>query len=398
VTWQASVWPVVIAQGLLLSGLIWKVMRLVLGEGKNWAFLATMVVLSAVSTLPWYVSQLMPDVFAGVLILSLVMLLKTSLGKGELILALLAAFTATIVHNSHAIIGLGIVVVSGLLLLFRMPIRRAFSRMLLMLVPIGGALLFLMGNQVANGHGFRLSRTSNLFLAAHLAEVGQLDPFLKTECPKQHFELCELGDALPKGIDEMLWQESTSLIERYGSWEKADSAVAPAIKAYFRDFGNIRQFALKGFSDGLVQMGKFGLGDGLIPYGFDVAPCIAVRWRMPWHTEAYLHSRQSTNALHLEVFKAVQLPLMALSVGLMLLGGYLGRGQLRSQTHFLILILFGYAINAFVMATLSCAIDRFQARISWLIPMVALMMAVPLLRSKWPQFLRKLKGQFLRRN
>jgi hypothetical protein len=372
VTWQASLWPVVIVQGLILSGLIWRTMRLLLGEGRVWVFVATMTLLTAFSSLPWYVSQLMPDIFAAVLILAFALLLQAGKGMGDRPVGMALIFMATVVHNSHIVIALGVVFFAGIWLLFRMPFRQAAKRMLEMGMPILVATLFLMSNQAANGHGFRLSRTSNLFLAAHLAESELLKPFLEEECPRQHFALCEWGDKIPRNVDEMLWHSETSPITRFGSWESADSAVAPMIKAYFGDGTNLSWFLGRGMKDGFQQMQRFMLGDGLSPYGWDSAPCMAIRWRMPKLVENYLQSRQTTGRLDFTFLQSIQKPMLYLSLVSILVAAVVGWSKLRSRLPWGALILLGSVVNAMVFALLACPVDRYQARISWLLPFVAL--------------------------
>src|SRR5215475_6227049 len=65
-----TLWPVVIAQGLIGAYLIHLVLRVVLPRTAPGWYLACVFVLAAATSLPWVSGQIMPDVFAGYVILA----------------------------------------------------------------------------------------------------------------------------------------------------------------------------------------------------------------------------------------------------------------------------------------------------------------------------------------
>ena len=69
--WRLSPWPIVIVQSILLVFMIRLVARTVLrSHGRS----CTVALLTAVSSLPWFVGQIMPDIFAPVLMLAILLL------------------------------------------------------------------------------------------------------------------------------------------------------------------------------------------------------------------------------------------------------------------------------------------------------------------------------------
>jgi len=66
-----TTWPVVVVQALFVAHLLRLARRTVLPESPAWLLLPAAAVLALVTPLPWLVSQLMPDVFTGVLVLAL---------------------------------------------------------------------------------------------------------------------------------------------------------------------------------------------------------------------------------------------------------------------------------------------------------------------------------------
>ena len=80
----ATLWPVVIAQCVLVAWLVWRVARTLLGRVSIASYLLLATVLAVATALPWVAGQLMADVFTPVLVLALFMLLEArDLGSGE---------------------------------------------------------------------------------------------------------------------------------------------------------------------------------------------------------------------------------------------------------------------------------------------------------------------------
>src|SRR5215469_13110130 len=83
--WPLDFWPVVVVQA---AATIW-VLALVLRSyglgGRPWTLLGVVVALSATTTLPWLAAILLTDIFAGlaVLALHLVVMRAGTLGRGE---------------------------------------------------------------------------------------------------------------------------------------------------------------------------------------------------------------------------------------------------------------------------------------------------------------------------
>jgi hypothetical protein len=373
VTWQASLWPVVLAQGLLLSGGIWRAMRLLLGEGRPWIFSGMMVVLASCTSLPWFVSQLMPDIFAGVLILGMGLLAGLGRNRGDIALGLLMVFLACIVHTSHIFVGLAVWLCLAMSWLHREPLVRMLQKSARLALPIACAGLFTMANQAANGHGFRLSRSSNVFMTARLAEAGLLEPFLNENCHAMDYAMCRRAYISPMSADQILWNAGTSVIGRFGSWERADSVLAPMVKDYFGRFFWANVFVKAGIRDGIAQLQRFGLGDGISPQHWDDAPCIAIRWRMPRHTHAFLRTRQHADTLHIHSLQDLQKPLVWGSAALLLLLALLYWRRWGVMRNWSVVLVLGLLANAFVLATLASPVDRYQARISWLLPWLAML-------------------------
>ena len=70
-----TTWPAIAVQALLVAHVLHLVRRTLLPEASVWWLLPLAGAMALASSLPWFVSQLMPDVFTGVLVLVLALLI-----------------------------------------------------------------------------------------------------------------------------------------------------------------------------------------------------------------------------------------------------------------------------------------------------------------------------------
>ena len=225
-TW--TTWPVIAAQALLAAHTLHLVRRALLPEISAWWLLFGVGLLSPAASLPWFASQLMPDIFTGLLpfALALLVLVPERLSPRERIwLALFAAFM-TAAHQSHVPLAAG-------LLLVLLPLRRRLGAaslarygVLTALSPLMLALLAMVAvNAVAYG---RLSPSpfGNVFLLARVIYDGPGADTLRRECPQAGWRLCRFIDQLPPNSDDFLWRADSPLVRAGGAKEVSDEAGA----------------------------------------------------------------------------------------------------------------------------------------------------------------------------
>jgi hypothetical protein len=113
-----TTWPVIAVQALLLAHLLHLLRRSLLPGTSVWWLVPVAAALAVASPLPWLVSQLMPDVFTGVLVLALALLILCGdrLCTGERIWLVALTALAIAVHQSH-------VLLAAALLLVLLPLR-----------------------------------------------------------------------------------------------------------------------------------------------------------------------------------------------------------------------------------------------------------------------------------
>jgi hypothetical protein len=258
-----------------------------------------------------------------------------------------------------------------LLLLFASVVARLFSAQisgagiaaLAFAAGIGFVSEFAFALTVQKLLGVQISRPP--VIMARLIADGPGAAYLRENCPQAKFIVCEFANRLVSDADEFLWNESS-----------ATGIYTPASIEKRRELGNEQyRFAatvlaydptgvlLAWFNAGFQQLKMFGLSD-FVPGHLKLPHNYAERnARSPIAREEFPISVLSS----LTVLAAI---LSLCFVGLMFLRG---RANASMKT-FCLVILLGIVLNAFVCGALSGPHSRYQARVAWLIPLLALLL------------------------
>ena len=372
---RTTLWLAVLAQGLLLSHLLWLAQR-ALGPARAIRHVALCLGLAALTAAPWFASLLMPDVFAPITVLCLVALGfgVGRLNRWELGWAAAVGTLAVASHLAHLVLAAGCI--AAIWLAHRQFAWRPA-------VPLGAALAFLvLANAVAHGKP-AVSPYGSIFLLGRLVGDGPARALLQRDCPAADYErLCRwVAQAHPPGwdgdSDAFLWHPDGPLwYDELGPIlfaPEASRAVRATLLAYP---GEIAAAMLR---NAWVQLGLVKVGDALVADHLDVAVEPKMRRYFPPEERArYLASVQQTGAL-----PALAAPFALLHLGVLVAGGLgslvvLARWRRdRALAGFAFVVLTALAANALVTGGLSRPHHRYQARIAWLVvlpPAFALML------------------------
>lgn len=385
VTWQASSWPIVIAQSLILNLLIFFLAKAVLKDKKVWLFhLLTCIGLVAVSSLGWYTNQIMPDIFASALILVFFLFLQVDRLKiAPAILMGLLFFLFVFTHLSHVLLAAALI---GLYALFtvvrkteKTQKRGQFTRLSILTGIWLAAILVLMSNHAMHGLGFKLSRTSNLFLTARLSESGVLKMYLDDHCGETpNGPLCAQKENLPATQYDFLWQESNPMEQEGLDFLQADSVYQHLPKAILSQPKYLLPFLGNSIVGTGKQLTQLGMDDGpSYIFGEGTAPWWAIRLKP--EVDSYLKARQNTVGIKFDLLNPISYAVLGLALSLILFSLFTSRMPVMLK-RFVLVIALGYVLNAGISATLSTVTDRYQARVSWLV-VFAGAMCVPYLRK-----------------
>ena len=191
--------------------------------------------------------------------------------------------------------------------------------------------------------------------------------YLHEHCPEIGLALCDSEDELPDNVGDFLWSAG-------GIWPRADAEgddrirrqEAAFVMAVLRAYpGAELRFAAGNF---LAQLGTFGLWDldrnNWVLEAFESA--------LPGDRLNYVKSWQANDDLPLDVFTAVHLWTVMASLVLLLLFVVFRWGRQPAPLVGLSLCIFPAVVaNALVTGVLSNVEARYQARVFWLVPLLA---------------------------
>jgi hypothetical protein len=379
--WRVTLWAPLVAQGLILSHLLWLTQRVWRGGASPGWHLALAAGLAALTTAPWTAATLMPDVFTPVTVLSLALLgLRWErLSRGESwYLGALAAL-AIAVHLAHLVVAAAVVatvwLVSGLRL---RPVLRGAA-------PLGAALAVLVATN-AVGHGrMAVSPFGATFLLARLQADGPAARVVRELCPGVGWYLCAFADRLPMDSDRFLW-DGDSPLQRDPEGRPVYSGgmrIAPEARAIIGETLARRPFevARAMLRNTLVQLVTVRVGDTLVSAHLQDATRAGIHANFPAAEAAAFESGlQMRRALLARAapFLVPHLPVLALSVPLFALAVWrAARGRAALRLGLLLCVLAGVLANAFATGALSKPHHRYQARIAWLLPFAAALALLP---------------------
>lgn len=363
---QISLWGGAMAQSLLLSWLLWRVVAVVAGAPDRLRYCVLVLALSAATAAPWFAALLMPDVFAPVVVLCVFLLVWDDRASPGLRLALCALGAFAIgVHLSHLGIAGAAVALAALM-------RRRAVSVLRAAAPLLAALAFLLAANLVAFNKPALSAHGALFLLARLQADGPAAETLKRHCPARGWVLCAHADALPISADAFLWSAGSPVLRARDGTPRSDNGLsltgeaAQIVATTFAETPLATTSAM--LANTLRQVVRAKLGDTLEASDLRggvaevVGDLLGASERARFAAAAQMRDLApgaAADTIHQAAFLAA-LPLLGLWFAL-------GRWRAQpAQAAFAVFALCAIAANAFMTGALSGPHDRYGARIAWL--------------------------------
>ncbi len=336
--------------------------------------------ITALTSLPWYAAQLMPDIWlpAGVLAFYLLAFRDDELRRWEkFVLGAVTTF-AIAGHMATLALMLGLVV---MLPLWRWIAPRwnwprpSLGRPALAVAT--GVLLILFGNLFITGR-FALIPGGDNFLFGRLVQTGIAARYLADHCPDPSLRVCAYRDTLPADGDFWLWNAESPLW-KMGGWEGFSTEARRIVLGSIGDYpGPHLRTATMG---ALSQFVMVKTGDYLT--------------RQTWHTHgilekyapasypAFLAAPQQRAELNFTWLNVVHVPVALLAVaGLPVVVLLTRRRRVRRSAASLAMFVFiALAGNAVISGVLSNPHHRYQSRMMWLAPLALVIAAAGLGRA-----------------
>ena len=157
--WNHFIWMPIFAQALIVSHVIWVLVRIFTGEISFKYFSIVVAMLAFFSSLPFFASLIMPDIFTSLMILVIYLLSfqLSALSRLEIIYFTLLGCIAITAHISHLPLAFALVsVVLILHVVFRTPPRSLLIRAGILSVPLILSATAVLLNNIVIHHYFAL--------------------------------------------------------------------------------------------------------------------------------------------------------------------------------------------------------------------------------------------------
>ncbi len=358
-----SFWPVVALQSALTVWIATLVLR-THGLGKRpWLLLGSITTLTVVSTLPWLTSILLTDIFCGLAVLALYLLLMraahlwTSERIGLVILIAVAAAT----HSATFALLAGLLICGAVLQLFmrqRVPVRALGHGVIAL--ALGAAMVFAADYAVAG----RLAWTPGGFALSfgRMLQDGIVTKYLDEHCPDPALRLCQYKDELPHDADEWFW--GSPLFDRLGRFAGLDDEMTTIALRSLAAYPGLQLESAA--TDTARQLIAVHTGEGVLDTIWHTYRMIELH--TPRLAPAMHAARQQQDEISLAAVNDLQYPLALAAMALLpLLMLAAWRGTIAAGTgEFAATVALALLGNAFICGVLSNPHDRYGARVAWL--------------------------------
>jgi hypothetical protein len=368
-------WPVLLVQAALTVWIIALLLRVHGLGGRPFLLLGVIGSLSALTTLPWLTAILLTDIFCGLGVFALYLLLmrNEALSGPERIGLIALAAVAAATHSATIAVLMALLGCAALLWFYdreRMPFAN-LRRGALALV-LGALMVFAADYAVAK----RVAWTPGGFALSfgRMLQDGIVDKYLDDHCPDPALTLCKYRSELPRDADMWFWNNKTfDRLGRFAGLGKEMEKIA---------VDSLFQYPALQFKTAAVAMAKqlvaVHTGEGVVHWVWHTY--FIVHDFTPQHERDMWRARQQRGEISFTAINALQYPLALFSMALLPVFLLLARynripPDIAELAAFVSLTLLA---NAFVCGVLSNPHDRYGARIVWLATVVAALAAVRL--------------------
>ncbi len=377
--WRLTLWTPILIQGLIVASLISMVLRH-FDLREPWLMLASCVALAVGTSLPWVVSQLMADVFTGIVVLAMAMLGFGSLGRWQRTYLMLLATGAIALHQSHIPLAFGLLVVGCLLRWWQDGVAAALLALRrLAPAPVLATALVFAVNLFALGSA-SLSPFGGIVLAARMIGDGTGTAYLHAACSTEHYKICDHMDRLGTGGSRLLWFEPALWSSMGGerAWAPEASRIVHGTIAY-----DPKAVVAAAFRNGAEQFAAMQTGERLEPWVNADGPRPLIARFFHRELASYDNSRQETGRLVQDVkpFAAVHVALAWLGL-LALLCAIVTERRNHAILGFCVMVLAAMVGNAMITGALSGVEARYAARVAWLLAFIPCMVLVRRVRLR----------------
>jgi hypothetical protein len=323
---------------------------------------------------PWLSSILLTDIFAGLAVLALYLIVfGRNVGSGQR--WALIGFTAFAAATHSATLALVIILGCLMALLPRRLVCLPRAGHALLSVALA-VIMTLSANRIISGR-FEFTPGGYGIIFGRMLEDGIVSRYLRDHCPDSRVRLCAFRDQLPATADEFLWDDS--VFDRLGRFDGLGEEMRAIVLGSLRDYPVLQiKTALAATA---MQLTRVATGEGVVntlwhTYGI-------VNHYTPAAGVAMRAARQQRGEIRFHAINAIHIPIALGAMALLPLFMAAGLKWSRFDQPALLAgtIAAALLVNAFVCGALANPHDRYGARLTWLAPLVILLGGIRLFRD-----------------
>jgi len=353
----------------------------VFGMARPSRLAAISLVLITTTALPWLASMLLTDIFAGLSVLSLFILVahgdKISTPE-KLLLFVFTAFAGA-THSATLAVLLGLCG-AGWIMRPWLRARIALTGLLQgSLTIVAGAMMLLAANFALSG---QLAWTPGGYGVAfgRMMQDGIVAQYLRDHCGTENFKLCPYRDVLPPTADDFLW--GNSMFNTLGRFKGLDDEMGYITLHSLADYPVWQTEAAVAAT--AHQLTDVATGEGTtvwIPHTYGI-----IEHYIPGQLTAMRAARQQQHQLDFTIINRIHVPVALGSMLLVIAIAAAGIWRRRFDDLTLLAATVSLALsgNAFVCGVISGPHDRYGARMVWIATLVALIAAFRYFADRTP--------------
>jgi hypothetical protein len=377
---MGTLWPAIAVQALAAT---WAIQRLRISFGANARepdIIFLIVLLAMASTLPWTVSWVLPDIFMGLLILSIAALVSSHLaednGRDWLFIGL--AVICSVMHASSILLLISlstlILILANVSWIWMASRRRNLHRLS---ASIGIVLVLgIAANLVINGVIHRRISVltpygSGLALAA-LNQSGLVTPYLDANCAKHRYRLCQFKDSLLNDPAAFLFWPNSPFNVLGGFKGMDDEARQIVLDIVVQQPTQITTHIFRTLKSQIARLDvREEMGWAMENPGVLAVLEMDGILGLDQYRNALQHSGHFPSSLMFSIHRFT----VFASIGLLLVFLSLGAKLLKwNQVGGTSIILIGILLNDLFSAAISTPQARYQTRVIWLLPTVVILL------------------------
>jgi hypothetical protein len=345
----------------------------VFGMARPLRLIAVSVVLILTTALPWLASMLLTDIFAGLSVLSLFILVLQGDKTSTVEKCLLFAFTvfAAATHSATLAVLLGLCC-AGWIARPLLGDRIAVSGLVQgTLTTAASAAMLLSANFALSGQ-FAWTPGGYGVAFGRMMQDGIVARYLKDHCPEQRLKLCPYRNELPATADDFLWGHS--MFDTLGRFRGLDDEMSFIVRRSLVEHPLWQaEAALVATAQQLADVATGEGTNGWIPHTYGI-----IERYLPAQVAPMRAAHQQHWDINFAVINWIHVPVALVSM--LLVVAIFATAIRRRRFDDLALLAATVALallgNAFVCGVISGPHDRYGARMVWIATFVVLIAAI----------------------